>query len=214
MFSVVCIVGRSNSGKTTLLEQLIIELKSRGHHIAAIKHSACDIDIDHPGKDSWRFAQGGSQVVIVSSPHRFALMKHTDFDTGLDELLSLVDSDVDLVLVEGFKKATAPKIEVHRKDLGGMVCSPDELLAVVTDDNLDVAVPQYSPLDIVGLADLIEREGHTFPSGECVSLRVNGKLTPIDPSVKSVISKVLLAMASDDIEQVHSLHFSLRKETD
>lgn len=153
---VLSVVGRSNSGKTTLLEKLIPELKRRGHRVAVIKHSVREIDLDQPGKDSWRLAKAGSDAVVVGAPRRVALVKKTEGDPTLEELLSLIGDDYDLILVEGYKHSRIPKIEVHRRVLGDLVCSPEELFAVVTDEPLDIAVSQFSIEQGVALADLIE----------------------------------------------------------
>ncbi len=153
---VLSVIGRSNSGKTTLLEKLIPELKRRGHRVAVIKHSMRDFDLDQPGKDSWRLARAGSDAVVVSAPRRVALVKKVERAPTLEELVAMIGDDYELILVEGYKHSRVPKIEVHRRVLGDLVCSPEELFAVVTDEPLDIAVPQFSVDQGVPLADLIE----------------------------------------------------------
>ena len=127
------------AGKTTLLEQLIGELKQRGYHFAVIKH-AQDFDLDKPGKDSWRLAQAGSEVVVLSSPHKLALIKQVEHEATLEELSHLAGENLDFILTEGFKRGKALKIEVHRKGLGELLCSPEELFAIVTDEPLEVDI--------------------------------------------------------------------------
>ncbi|OGO07397.1 MAG: molybdopterin-guanine dinucleotide biosynthesis protein B [Chloroflexi bacterium RBG_13_60_13] len=153
---VLSFVGPSNSGKTTLLTNLIPELKRRGHRVAVAKHSVGDLDLDQPGKDSWRLARAGSDAVAVSGPHRVALVKKVERDPTLEEVLDMVGDGYDVVLIEGFKRSKVPKIEVHRKVQGDLVCSPEELFAVVTDEPLDIPVPQFSADQGEALADLIE----------------------------------------------------------
>jgi molybdopterin-guanine dinucleotide biosynthesis protein MobB len=153
---VLSFVGPSNSGKTTLLTNLIPELKRRGHRVAVAKHSMGDLDLDQPGKDSWRLARAGSDAVVASGPHTLTLIKKVERDPTLEEVLSMVGDDYDLVLVEGFKRSRVPKVEVHRRIQGGLVCSPEELFAVVTDEPLDIPVPQFSVEQGEALADLIE----------------------------------------------------------
>lgn len=153
---VLSVVGRSNSGKTTLLEKLIPELKRRGHRVAVIKHSVRDLDLDQPGKDSWRLTRAGSDAVVIGAPRTVALVKKVERDPTLDELLSMIGDDYELILVEGYKHSRVPKIEVHRRVLGDLVCSPEELFAVVTDEPLEIAVPQFSTDQGVPLVDLIE----------------------------------------------------------
>jgi molybdopterin molybdotransferase len=162
---IVCIVGRSESGKTLLVEQLITEFKRRGYRIAALKHSHCGvIEIDQPGKDTWKFAQAGSDAVCISSPRKLAFIKKSDHDLRIDEVLPVIGPEFDLVLVEGFKKSNLPKIEVHREELGDdLLCSSDELSAIVTDGPLNTAladsykVPILSWADMAAIADFIEK---------------------------------------------------------
>jgi len=156
--SVVSIVGKSQSGKTVLMEQLIAEFKRRGYKVAALKHGRGGMEIDHPGKDSWRYAQAGSDAVLISSPDKLAFIKSLDHDLDIEELLPIVGLEFDLVLVEGFRKSKIPKIEVHRKELGDdLLCSPEELSAIVTDGSLDTDIPQLPWGDTVTVADFIEK---------------------------------------------------------
>jgi molybdopterin molybdotransferase len=162
---IVSIVGRSESGKTILVEQLIAEFKRRGYKIAALKHSHCGvIEVDQPGKDTWKFAQAGSDAVCISSPRKLAFIKKSDHDLRIDEVLPIIGPEFDLVLVEGFKKSKLPKIEVHRKELGNdLLCSPEELSAIVTDGSLDTPLadsyklPILSWADTAAIADFIEK---------------------------------------------------------
>ena len=161
---IVCIVGRPKSGKTTLMRRLIPELKQRGYRVATIKHVAHRFDIDIEGKDSWEHAEAGSDCVILSSPQRVAIIENVDHVLSPAELARLVSGNFDIVLAEGFKEAPELKIEVHRRDIGGIVCLPQELMAIVTDQRLELDVPQFSMNDISGLADLIERIPHPHSS--------------------------------------------------
>jgi molybdopterin-guanine dinucleotide biosynthesis protein B len=162
---IISIVGRSESGKTLLMEQLIVEFKGRGYKIAALKHSHCGaIEVDQPGKDTWKFAQAGSDAVCISSPRKLAFIKQSDHDLLIDEVLPIIGPEFDLVLVEGFKRSKLPKIEVHRKELGNdLLCSPEELSAIVTDGSLDTPladsynVPILSWDDTALIADFIEK---------------------------------------------------------
>ncbi len=156
---VVGVVGRSRSGKTMLMEQLIGEFKHRGYTVAAVKHSRSEIEMDRPGKDSWKFAQAGSDAVLVSSPAKLAFLRTVERELTLEEILPLIGEEFDLVLVEGFRQSKIPKIEVHRKEQGdNLLCSDEELLAVVTDTPLDTDVPQFVWGDVTGVANLIEEK--------------------------------------------------------
>ncbi len=154
---VVSVVGKSDAGKTTLLEKLIAELKARGYRVATIKHDAHSFDIDHPGKDTWRHAQAGSDHVVIASPTRIAHIQRVDREMTLPEIVATI-TDADIVLTEGYKRGPAKKIEVSRAEKGReLLCTPDELLAVATDQHFDLDVPQFGLDDATGLVDLIER---------------------------------------------------------
>jgi len=155
---VVSIVGKSQSGKTILMEQLIAEFKRRGYKVAALKHSHSGIEIDQPGKDSWRFARAGSDAVVISSLDKLAFIKNLDHELDIEEIMPVIGPEFDLVLVEGFRKSKIPKIEVHRKELGNdLLCSPEDLSAIVTDGSLDIDIPQFPWGDTVAVADFIEK---------------------------------------------------------
>ena len=168
---IVSIVGKSQSGKTLLMEQLIAEFKKRGYRIAALKHSQGGMDMDRPGKDTWRFAQAGSDAVLISSPGKLALIRRTDRDLAIEEIMAIVGSEFDLILAEGFRKSRIPKIEVYRSELGdGLACAAEELSAVVTEAPLNAPVTQLPRGDTVAIADFIEsnfvlKQGIEPPSG-------------------------------------------------
>ena len=212
----ISVVGRSKSGKTTLLENLIGELKRRGHNLATIKHSIHDFDLDHPGKDSWRLAKAGSDAVVLSSPRKLALIKPVHRDVTLEELFHLIGKGFDLILVEGLKNSSLPKIEVHRREQGDLQCSPQELFAVVTDEPLDIAVPQFSPGEVGPLADLVEQKSLAWHQTDETVLIVNDVPLPLDHLAEGVIHKTLLEMVSalTGVEQVTSLRISLRRGQD
>src|SRR5512138_1026967 len=98
---VVSFVAKSNTGKTTLLEKVIYELKLRGHRVGAIKHDAHRFDIDHPGKDSHRLSAAGADTMLISSPEKLALIKKHDASPPIDDLLATYFGDVDIILTEG-----------------------------------------------------------------------------------------------------------------
>lgn len=153
---ILSIVGKSKSGKTTLIEKLVPELKRRGLRIGTIKHSAHKIDLDKPGKDSWRHKQAGADTVMVVAPQTIAMVKSLP-SAKLAELEKYFD-DVDLVLTEGFKSGPMPKIEVFRRAAHSepLCRGDDRLIAFVTDAAIDLGVPAYGLNDVVQLADLIE----------------------------------------------------------
>lgn len=142
----VSFIARSGTGKTTLVTKLISELKSRGYKVGAIKHDAHKFEIDHPGKDSYRFTESGVDTMLISSNNKLALVKQYEQPPQIAEMIRDYFSDVDIVLVEGFKRIGLPKIEVHRKGHGDvLLCrgsrNDPSLLAVATDSVLDLDVP-------------------------------------------------------------------------
>src|SRR5512139_3009548 len=114
MIPIVSIVGKSDSGKTTLIEKLIAELTNRGFRVATIKHNRHGFDIDHEGKDSWRHKRAGAVATVVASPVRIALIEDTTRDYDLAEIRNLYIRNADIVLAEGYKHNPHPKIEVFR----------------------------------------------------------------------------------------------------
>lgn len=156
---IVSIVGKSDAGKTTLLEKLVRELKARGYRIGTVKHDVHGFDIDHEGKDSWRHKQAGACTVAISSPKKLALVKDVESEETLDSLASKYFQDVDIILTEGYKKQDKPKIEVLRSQVHETpLCKGDKsLVALVSDTSLDLDVPSFEPDDIKGLADFLEK---------------------------------------------------------
>ncbi|MGD8890788.1 MAG: molybdopterin-guanine dinucleotide biosynthesis protein B [Desulfobacterales bacterium] len=155
---IICIVGRSQTGKTTLIEKLIPLLKQRGFRIGTVKHSHHIFDFDKTGKDSWRHKDAGADTVLVSSPGKIALVKNDQHGT-LDDLLTYF-GDMDLVITEGFKKERKPKIEVVRaaRHSDPLLTSDRHLVAVVSDTQIDVNVPKFGLDDIEKIAAFIEEK--------------------------------------------------------
>ena len=154
---VITIIGKSGAGKTTLLEKLIAELSSRGYAIGTVKHhSHVGFDIDRPGKDSWRHAQAGSQHVVIAAPDKIAAYRHLERELELDEITASM-TDVDMILVEGYKQSNKPAIEVLRAANSlEMMSTPEQRIALVTDACLTVDVPVFQLDDCHGVADFIE----------------------------------------------------------
>jgi len=154
---IVSIVGRSESGKTTLIEKLIPVLTQRGYRIGTIKHTHHAVDIDRAGKDSARHRSAGAETVMLASPGQVAMFKATASE-ALDELIRYFD-DVDLLITEGYKRENKPKIEVLRAAVGSeLLCRHDpELVAVATDASLNVHVPVFRLNDPAAIAEFIEQ---------------------------------------------------------
>jgi molybdopterin-guanine dinucleotide biosynthesis protein B len=158
MQTIISIVGKSGSGKTTLIEKLIPELKRRGYRIGTIKHAAHGVQMDKEGKDSWRHRNAGADTVVVVSDDTVAMVKNRA-GIELSRLAAYFD-DVDLIITEGFKRETRPKIEIFRAGVHRTpLCMGDEqLVAFVTDSNFEPDVPIFGLDEITKLADLIEHK--------------------------------------------------------
>jgi len=156
MPQMISIVGRSQSGKTTLIEKLIPALKRRGYKIGTIKHSHHIFDFDKTGKDSWRHKDAGAETVIIASPGKIAMVKN-DYLGSLDGLQRFFD-DLDLIITEGYKKEDKPKIEVVRaaRHADVLLENDKHLVAVVSDVELQLNVPVFDLEDVDRLADFIE----------------------------------------------------------
>lgn len=156
MIPIVSVVGKSNVGKTTLLEKILRELKARNYKVATIKHDVHGFNIDIPGKDTWRHGEAGADVVIISSPNKIATIEKVPEEKTLDEIAQSI-SGVDLIITEGYKRGNKLKIEVFRKGVyEDILCTKDELIALATDTEFNIGVPCYGLDDAKGLVDRIE----------------------------------------------------------
>ncbi|KAA3655407.1 MAG: molybdopterin-guanine dinucleotide biosynthesis protein B [Proteobacteria bacterium] len=152
------IAGYSGSGKTTLIEKLIPEIKSRGLTVSVIKHAHHGFDLDRPGKDSWRHREAGAEEVLMLSSGRWVLMHELRGapEPTLDQQLAIL-SPCDLVLIEGFKAAPVPKVEVYRPANGKPPLWTDNphVVAVATDAPTDTPLPTLDVNDPVAVTDFI-----------------------------------------------------------
>lgn len=155
---ILCFVGRSNSGKTTLIERLIPELVRAGYRVATIKHAGHGFDLDTEGKDSWRHKRAGASAVIVLSRGSLAMFSDVSEQIKVEELRDrFLDHEFDLIIAEGWKSEGYPKIIVVRDQMGEVAVSPEGLLAVVSRKPLAAPVPRLDPDDVKGLSELIIR---------------------------------------------------------
>lgn len=156
---ILSIIGKSNSGKTTLIEKLIPVLAQRGWRVATIKHNMHGFEIDHAGKDSWRHKKAGACVTVIASPRQVAVVEDTDRDYEISELRDRYIRNADIILVEGYKKNPYPKIEVNRPSLRSerLSSAGENLLAIVSDEAIDADVPCLNINDITAIVDLIEK---------------------------------------------------------
>ncbi len=158
---ILCFVGRSNSGKTTLIERLIPALVQQGYRLATIKHAGHGFNLDTEGKDSWRHKRAGAGTVIVTTKGSLAMFTDVDEEVKVEELRErYVSTGTDLIIAEGWKSEGYPKIVVVRDHVGEVEVSPEGLLALVSNKPLEripAGVPVLDPDDIAGLAALIAK---------------------------------------------------------
>jgi molybdopterin-guanine dinucleotide biosynthesis adapter protein len=154
------VIGWKNSGKTSLMERLVADITARGFSVSTVKHVHHAVDLDQPGKDSFRHRQAGAREVVLASADRFALMvEHRGPEPELPAILARL-APVDLVLVEGYKRDSHPKLEVWRAETGQPMIQHDDPLvrAVATDAALSLPVPVLDLNDTGAVADFILRE--------------------------------------------------------
>ena len=153
--------GYSGSGKTTLIEQLIPRFVMRGLKVSLIKHAHHSFDIDQPGKDSYRHREAGASEILLTSAHRWVLMHELRGapEPGLREQLRLF-SPCDLVLVEGYKSADIPKIEVHRPSTGKPLLHLNDpnIVAVASDEPIEATVPLLDLNELDAIAEFIMQQ--------------------------------------------------------
>jgi len=156
--SILCFAGRSNSGKTTLIERVIPALTRAGYRVATVKHAGHGFELDTEGKDSWRHKQAGASAVVVLSKGSMAMFADVSDEIKVEEVRDrYLDSQIDLIIAEGWKTEGYPKIAVVREELNELNTSLDGLLAIVAIKPIDAPVPCFDRDDIDGIAQLIIR---------------------------------------------------------
>lgn len=153
------VVGWKNNGKTTLVERLVAHLTAEGRRISTVKHAHHEVDLDQPGKDTWRHREAGAEEVVLATARRWAVIHELRgaAEPSLDELLAKM-TPVDLVLVEGFKRFPHPKLEVHRRERGTPLLAAEDpsIVGVASDEALPaIALPQFPLDDIAAIARFV-----------------------------------------------------------
>lgn len=155
------VTGWKNAGKTGLMERLVTEMTARGLRVSTVKHAHHRFDVDHPGRDSYRHREAGAHQVMLSSRNRWALMTELrgQDEPPLSELLARLDP-VDLVLIEGYKRDTHPKVEAWRAETENPLIAPGDptIRAVASDRALDLDRPVFDLDDTSAIADFILSE--------------------------------------------------------
>lgn len=161
---ILCFVGRSNSGKTTLIERVIPELVRAGYKVATVKHAGHGFDLDTEGKDSWRHKRAGASSVMVLSKGSMAMFADVSDQMHVEDVRDrFLDHTYDLIIAEGWKHEGYPKIVIVRDQIGEIPVSSEGLLAVVSDKSVDIDIPLFGMDDVVGVTALIMKQ---FPRSQ------------------------------------------------
>ncbi|MEW6680378.1 MAG: molybdopterin-guanine dinucleotide biosynthesis protein B [bacterium] len=198
----ISIVGKKNSGKTTLILGIVKELKERGYSVGVIKHISHDIDIsdfDKEGRDTYKHFKGGADIVAASSNKLFALFQNLSEEKTIEEITPLF-SNVDIVLTEGFKEENKPKIEVVKER---PICKKeDNLIAIISNKDFELGIPCFKPGDYPKIASFIEGFIKKKPCDE-TGLFIDGKKIGINRFVQKVFKETIFGIirALDGIPQ-------------
>ena len=183
----------SGTGKTTLIEKLVRELKNRGLRLAVIKHDGHKFEIDHEGKDSWRFSKAGADITVISSDEKTAYVEQGELT--LEQLLGMIHG-VDLILVEGYKNENLPQIGIARAATGkGFPFEPEHFLALVTDMEIDTKVPCFGLEDIPHIADFILERTTMKNTNDFTHFNDEGRAKMVDVGEKPETRRTAVAAA-------------------
>lgn len=199
---IVSIVGRKNSGKTTLIEGIIHELKKRGYRVGIIKHCSHNLeikDIDREGKDTYKHQLCGADAVVLSGPNKLMLFQATEKSLQIDNISRTYLQSMDIILTEGYKLEDKPKIEIFRRQIGGdegLLCNQKDnnLTAVVTDCKFDLGIPCFELDAYKEITDFLEQTVIQRVQSTEVLLVVNGKKIPLNGFVRSFMQKTIMGM--------------------
>lgn len=149
---ILCFIGRSNCGKTTLVAQVVAELCSRGFLVGALKHASHGFHMDKPGKDTFHFREAGAHAIGIASDTERAVITTTERPTTLHELAAALPDELDIIICEGFASYDAPKIGVHR-DESPLPAGLDGIVAVVGESMHYEKVPTFQAADVSTICD-------------------------------------------------------------
>jgi molybdopterin-guanine dinucleotide biosynthesis adapter protein len=161
----IAFVGYSGSGKTTVIEGILPLLTARGLRVATVKHHHGEFEPDKPGKDSFRHRKAGASLTIVSSSQRLFLVEEFEREPTIGAIIAHYAVSADLCIVEGFKGAKLPKIEVLRKGVSPeMIFQRDPMVAaVISDDPVEAPIPVFGTKDLNAIVQFITER--LFPGG-------------------------------------------------
>ena len=160
MTPVISVVGWHDTGKTAFVVALISELKRKGLRVATIKHTRGRFDIDRRGTDTWRHAQAGSDVVVISGSSKLAFIEHREMELRLDEVISRLPAEIDIVITEGYKEEDKPKIEITSKEYEDeRIAAPGELIALIYQEGAVDEEGRFDPDTVRQVVELLDEKG-------------------------------------------------------
>ena len=188
--TVLAVVGYSDSGKTKVASSLIKTLTEKGYRLAAVKHCPHGHEVDLADSDTDRLYKAGAVTVVASSPQRLTKFERVTADSALESIVSTIGDGIDLVIAEGFKSSTVPKVLVGNGASPTPI--PDDLIAIVTDEPRTWDIPTYSTDELHKLADQIRSQFlEARPTGPSVSLVVDGVPVPLKDYPCDALSGIL-----------------------
>ncbi len=156
MPDIISIVGKSKTGKTTLIEKLIPVFKEKGYKVGTIKNTFHTVEFDQPGTDSWRHMKAGSEMTVLNSADSIMMVKVKRQEDDIAKIVTLFRDECDLIIIEGLKERDYPKIEIHRKEKGPLLADVSNVIAIATDEEIDTDIMQFNLNDINGITQLIQ----------------------------------------------------------
>ena len=215
---VIALIGKPDSGKTTLLEKLIPELNRRGYRIGTVKHHVHEFEMDREGKDTFRHKKAGANTVALSSPTGLGVICDVEHDHAVEELLDRYYYDVDLVIAEGYKATSLPKIELFRKSAHETPLKNRDKtwVAMISDSDPDPDLPHLKLKDIPAIADFIVERFISGPTKRVATLLADGKPIRLNSFVESFLRKAVLGMTNSlkGCDKAREISITVRSEYD
>jgi molybdopterin-guanine dinucleotide biosynthesis protein MobB len=195
MLPVLCIVGRSRPDVAAVIKGLLQELADKDVRVAVITQDDKGIPLDSISPDVARFVAAGSETVIVSAPGMVTTLRRMEEEPSLDELVWEMRDDYDLVLVDGFRHSSFPKVEIHHtSEDEELICHKNELLAIVGDKPAGMDIPTFDDNDFSGLAKLTRERFLVTEAGEDAALFIDGVRLPLALFVRKMVAGIVLGM--------------------
>jgi molybdopterin-guanine dinucleotide biosynthesis protein MobB len=193
MQPVVCIVARNRSDAPPVVEALIRELTAKGLRLAAVVEEEKDVAAEGLSGEAARYRSAGSEAVTVRSPQTVTTVRRVHAEPSLDELVWEMRDEYDVVLADGFRHASHPKVEI-RAPGEELLCHKNELLAIVGEKPADADVPSFGAGDLAPLAELIRRRFTTSEISEDATLFIDGVRLPLHLFVRKMVASTILGM--------------------